>query len=60
MIKILSQNGKIAYGVKEYIIDKKEELNTYNFQCDMGSSVFIIETQEAYILNGKNEWILKE
>lgn len=60
MIKILSQNGKIAYGVKEYIIDKKEELNTYNFQCDMGSSVFIIETQETYILNGKNEWILKE
>lgn len=60
MIKILSQNGKIAYGVKEYIIDKKEELNTYNFQCDTGSSVFIIETQETYILNGKNEWILKE
>ena len=59
MIKLISQNGKIVNGINEYIIDTKDELNKIKY-CDMGSVVFVIETQETYILNGKKEWILKE
>ena len=59
MIKLVEQNGKNSYGIKEYVIDTKNELYTNIFYCDMGSTAFIIETQEIYILNGQQEWVLK-
>lgn len=59
MIKLISQNGEVVNGVNEYIVDNKDELNSIKC-CDMGSIVFIIETQETYILNGNKEWVLKE
>lgn len=59
MIKLISQNGEIANGINEYVVDNKDELNKIKY-CDMGSTAFIIETQETYVLNGKREWVLKK
>ena len=59
MIQILKQNGEAPYGLNEYIIDKKEELSKIPKNISMGSSVFIIEENKTYVLDGKKNWIEK-
>ena len=60
MIQILKQNGEAPYGLNEYIIDTKEELSGIpKNNTSMGSSVFVIEENKTYILNGNKNWIEK-
>lgn len=58
MIKLLKQNGETTYGIKEYIVDTVEELNSIKSQNIMGSKAYVVNTNENYILSGSNEWIL--
>lgn len=58
MIKLLKQNGKTIYGIKEYIVDNVDELETIKCKCSMGSKAYAINMNETYILSGSNEWVL--
>lgn len=59
MIQIFKQNGNTAYGMYEYMIDTKTELSKIPTNIAMGSTVFIIEENKTYVLNGNKEWIEK-
>lgn len=58
MYSYISQSGRVAYGVKEYILDTKQELATVPMDCAMGSAAIIIEDGSTYVLNGQGEWVL--
>ena len=54
---ILSNSGKLAYGVKEFIIDTYDDINAINVKkITPGSTVFVIDASEYYMLNTKLEW----
>lgn len=55
MIKLYSQRGKIAYGIKEFVVQTAEDLNTLP-PCEMGSTAFVEVNQSTYIKNGAGEW----
>ena len=59
MAIIHSNGGKIAYGVKHYILDQKADLEELKLTTAIkpGTTVFIIETSKYYMLNSKYEWI---
>lgn len=59
MVQILKQNGDVPYGLNEYIIDTKTELSKISKNIAMGSSVFVVEENKTYILDGKKQWIEK-
>lgn len=57
MISIGANRNKIAYGIKHYNIDTEAELSTIDVSREvMGTTVFVIETSQRYMLNGSNEW----
>lgn len=59
MIQILKQNGEVPYGINEYVVDTKAEMFRISKNVSMGSSVFVVEENKTYILNGKKEWVEK-
>ena len=56
---ILNQNGQNTYNLKEIIIDSynKEEMDKLAKTTAPGSTCFVIDTSEYYMLNTKKEWI---
>lgn len=50
MYKITSNDGDIAYGVKEFACDTLEDLKTLP-PCSMGSVAIVISTAEVFMLN---------
>ena len=56
MFAITAENGKTQYGVFSFVIESKEDIATLP-PCKPGSTCFIPETQSAYMLNLKGEWI---
>lgn len=57
MAFIASNSGKIAYGIKKFILDTENELplvDTTNLYP--GSTAFIIESSNNYMLNSQLEW----
>ena len=58
MVNTLSINGKPIYGINEYICDEEADLEDLNnSDCLPGSTAYIIETGNVYILSGKIEWV---
>jgi hypothetical protein len=57
--KILNQNGQKAYNLKEIIVDSynKEEMDKLAKTTAPGSTCFVIDTSEYYMLNTKYEWV---
>ena len=56
--RILSHAGKTTYGLKDYVVDKFDDIKTINTtDLATGSTAFVIETSEHYMLNSKKEWI---
>jgi hypothetical protein len=57
MISIGANRGKKAYGIKHYNIDTETELQKIDVNREvMGTTAFVIETSQRYILNGTKEW----
>lgn len=56
MYKIVKSNGDIAHDITELIVDTVEDIKTLPAYIGMGSKVYVINTGELYIKNGKNEW----
>jgi hypothetical protein len=57
MIGIMKNGGHTAYGLKEYVVDSPSDIDLLPLDGVMGSSAFVIETGEVYMLNGKKEWV---
>ena len=50
-----SQSGKINYNIEKWIVDSLEEVK--KIRCNtFGSTVYVIDTRETYILSGKGIW----
>lgn len=56
MYKITSNDGDIAYGVKEFVCDTPDDLKDLP-NCAMGSVAIVISTAEVFMLNSKKEWV---
>ena len=58
MGKIIKANGnKIAYGIKDLIIDTDEELNSLNKKTlTPGTKVFSIASSRSFMLTTNREW----
>lgn len=57
---IKRNSNKVAYGIKHYIFDKEDDLITDRRKLSTtypGSTAFIIDTSNTYMLNGSYEWI---
>lgn len=49
---------KDSYGIRNYIVDTEDDLNTFDVDnLSMGTSCFVINTSNYYMLNSKKEWI---
>ena len=57
MIGIMKDAGKVTYGLKEYAVDTAAEVDLLPTDCAMGSSAFVIETGDVYMLNGSRKWV---
>ena len=55
MIKLYSQRDKIAYGIKQFVVQTIEDLKTLP-PCEMGSTAFVEVNQKRYIKNSVGEW----
>lgn len=52
MYKIASHGTK-AYGIKSFILDTVEDVNSLPTDVEMGSSAYIIATGDKYLLNSE-------
>ena len=59
MVKIIENNGRVAYGIKRYMVTTTEEIKnislTSNVAC--GSTVVVTSTGAEYILDNKRHWV---
>ena len=56
--RISSQSGKKTYNLKELVVDTFSDIATINVNnLAIGSTAFVIDTSEYYMLNSKREWI---
>jgi hypothetical protein len=57
MFSILSNRGKVAYGQKEFVVDLASEISSLPTKCTPGSTAFVIETSQYYMLNNQRQWV---
>lgn len=57
MINTISNSGHTAFGLKDYVIDKKIDLQNLPIDVPMGSTAFCIEDGSVYMINGSGEWV---
>lgn len=53
-IKVISNDGDVAYGIKEYVADTPEDIESVP-PCTMGSTLFVISTADLYMMNSENK-----
>ena len=57
MINTTSNSGHAAYGLTDYVLDKKSDLQNLPIDVPMGSTAFCIEDSSAYMINSSGEWV---
>lgn len=57
MVGIMKQNGRPAYNLMEYVVDTEDDIKSLPKEVAMGSTAFVIDTGDVYMLNGKKEWV---
>ena len=55
-INLISHDGNVVYGIKEYVIDTPEDMKNVPF-CAAGSTLFVISTKKIYMMNSNKEWV---
>jgi len=48
---IFSNSGKQNYGIKHFIVDTVNDIAKVSANTSPGSTIFVIETSESYMLN---------
>ena len=56
MYKIASHGTK-SYGIKSFVLDTTEDVNSLPTNVEMGSSAYVIATGDKYLLNSEKQWI---
>jgi hypothetical protein len=57
LVNIASNDNKVAYGIKHFNLDVLADLDSIKKSAlTPGSTAFIIETSQYYMLNGSHEW----
>lgn len=56
-ISIMTQDGKQAYGVKEYVVDTPDDVVNLPKNIAPGSTAIIASTSDVYILNNQKVWV---
>ena len=46
-----------ADGMQEFMCDKKEDIETLPTSVKAGSTAFVVDGSEGYILNNKKKWV---
>ena len=54
---LYGQHGKLAYGIKQYIVDDESGISELPKDVHVGSSCFVIATGAIYVLNSEKKWI---
>ena len=54
MYKIVGYSEASA-GIKEFVADTEEDVDKLP-SCEMGSTVYVIESGNVYMKNGNGEW----
>ena len=57
MIITTSTHGHTAYGLKDYVIDKKADLQNLPVDVSMGITALCIEDSPVYMTNISGEWV---
>lgn len=57
MVNVSANSGHTAYGLKEFIIDTKEDLEELPVDVTVGSTAFCIADSAVYMLNGSRKWV---
>ena len=53
-----SSNGHIAYGIKEFVIETKEDLNLLPLNCQLGSAALCLGDGKVYFYSPKQKkWV---
>lgn len=55
-INIIKNSGHVAYGIKDYILDTTNDIQSLPTDTP-GSTAFIIADSSTYILNGSKQWV---
>ena len=55
-INMMSENGKIKYGIYEFVVDTLSEIQSLPKDAKPGSSALVLENSSVYMLNGNHEW----
>lgn len=60
MVKLTSTNGKVQYNQDEWVVDTVADLEKIPKDyggSGMGSTAFVIETSQVYMMNGEGKWV---
>ena len=57
MINPLSVNGKPVANIREYICDSADDVEKLPTGAAPGSTAYVIETGDIYILSGLKKWV---
>lgn len=57
MINPISVNGKPVYGINEYVCDFETDVQKLPIGCATGSTAYVIETGNIYIIDGFKKWV---
>ena len=56
MYKITKNDNDISHGVKEFVCDTIEDLQTLP-KCEMGSLAIVISEASVYLRNSAGKWV---
>lgn len=56
MYYITSTSGHTGYGQTEFVCDTTEDINDISIDCKPGSTIFVIDTTDVYMMNCQHEW----
>ena len=57
MYNVMSQNGTVAYGMLELVVDTRSDIQTLPINCAPGSSCLVIEDFSVWLLNSKKQLV---
>ena len=57
MYSIMKDSNKIQYGVSEYVVDTKDDIEQIPLRdIKPGTICLVIDTSDVYMLNNNKEW----
>lgn len=57
MYSISANRNKIAYDIKRFIVDFTSDIVDLPTDCTPGSTAFVIENSQRYMLNNNRNWV---